>query len=333
MGNWHCISNSCAEVHYREYLPPIIRWRYLGEDWNEIEGDDYNLEETRDCSGVPWGFFYKTVASTQPRYVRPCSITVWDREYYRAYFQYSNETPFINLRIVMNREVVASSATVDSSTFLSAYDCYPSQINILVDTPVAKNRLILNTSGYGIEVRNFRPSDGDLHRCTNQCTFTVTKNGEVVHQETRNVCPEVEKLPCRLSDERKVIEIKKLPYLERVEVVPYGYQNFGFGVYQAIIPNECLNIYNNLTTTIIPQFEGFPTPTNAAQATYGHITQICSPPGCPPPEYTVICDCECESCPPNTCAVNCGDHICCYDTTTGKSIEQIEFSDYCGSAV
>ncbi len=38
MGNFHCIPESCGRVVYREYLPPVVRWRYPGEKWQEQVG-------------------------------------------------------------------------------------------------------------------------------------------------------------------------------------------------------------------------------------------------------------------------------------------------------
>ena len=181
-------------------------------------------------------------------------------------------------------------------------------------------------------ITSIERKDGLPDNC-GKCLFVVTKEGQTVYQETRAICPEVEKLPCRLNDERKEVKIEKFAYLERAEVVPYFYQNFGLGVFQAKIPDECLCIYKNTLETIIPQFYGFPTPTNTVQNVYGYITQICSAPGCPPPEYQVLCDCnDCENCPPDTCAVNCDGNICCYDNS-GVSIKEIAVADYCEGTV
>ena len=47
MGNWHCIPSSCATVSYCEYLSPVVRWRYPGEEWQEIEGDDYLVSQKK----------------------------------------------------------------------------------------------------------------------------------------------------------------------------------------------------------------------------------------------------------------------------------------------
>ncbi|NJL53497.1 MAG: hypothetical protein HC930_17425 [Hydrococcus sp. SU_1_0] len=164
-------------------------------------------------------------------------------------------------------------------------------------------------------------------------TFTITKNGKSVHQESRSVKPEVQKIPCQLSDVSKQIEIEKFPYLERVEVIPWAYQNFGANVYRNNIPSNCLNIYKGHTTAIIPLPGGIPTPSNSSidqDYSYGFITQICSAPGCPPPEYDVICDCNnCESCPGDTCGIECNGVICCYNDY-GTSIKEIAKSNYCG---
>jgi hypothetical protein len=51
MGNFHCVPSGCAEVVYQEYLPPVVRWRYPGEAWQEIVGaDNYTTEIIPDLS-------------------------------------------------------------------------------------------------------------------------------------------------------------------------------------------------------------------------------------------------------------------------------------------
>lgn len=60
MGNWHCIPSSCARVVYYEYLPPVVRWRYEGENWNEIEADDYAIEQLPgQCEGINYRMFFQ----------------------------------------------------------------------------------------------------------------------------------------------------------------------------------------------------------------------------------------------------------------------------------
>jgi hypothetical protein len=191
-------------------------------------------------------------------------------------------------------------------------------------------RLLVNTSGRGFAFIKFGVDPSYVQNCSpNQCQFKVFKNGQTIYNETRSTCPEVQKISCTLSEQNKAVKVNKLPYLERVEVVPYAYLNFGLNVFQAAIPSNCLNIYNNLTTTIIPLFNGFPTPSNSSQANYNFVDQICSYPGCPPPQFDVICDCQCQSCPGDTCPIECGDHICCYNDY-GVSVQTIPKANYCG---
>ena len=320
MGNFHCIPSSCARVVWREYLPPVVRWRYENEDWQEIEADDYAIEQKQgQCRGIQY-------------YV----------DIYRDRYRHGQ----LIERNALKRDVVYGEIE-DAYIENTQNDTHPN-LTAVYSVVIGKDR-------YGRY--NYRRSliDGDgrtgilksvnIHRVDKQpdncgdCIFTVYKNDEIVHEETRDVCSEVEKLPCRLSDISKEIKIDKFAYLERIEVIPWRYQNTlgllplaegDYASYRAIIPDECLNIYKNLTVTIIPQGQSFGTPTNATQASYGFITQICSAPDCPPPEYTVICDCDnCRECPADTCAVACDGHVCCYDTTTGKAVNSIPLAEYC----
>lgn len=142
-----------------------------------------------------------------------------------------------------------------------------------------------------------------------------------------------------MSKEQKVIKIKKIPFLERVEVVNYGYdvrlgfaidgpKDYGFLLVKDNIPDECLNIYKNNIASTIPN--NFFQIANTAENNYQLIAQICSAPDCLPPQYNVECDCDrnCEECPPGTCPLSCDDRICCYDDY-GKSIKEILIDNYC----
>ena len=336
MGNWHCVTSNCAKVVYREYLPPSIRYRYEGEDWNEITGEGltYTFELTDppfsggQCLGTR---YYCTIEFLNP------SNGVWRTASTKSGFNLTMYAPVsgwelipLNTSHVPPRYQVAANGKDINGNPVQHLFRFNGTGAITYNGQYGQSRT-------AVDLRNFKvvfndSNQQDTGTCGNppgDCIFKVFKDGVVVHEETRPDCPEVEQLDCHLSDEYKEIIIDKLPYLERVEVVPYAYQNFGLNVYQANIPDECLNIYKNLTTTIIPQFEGLPTPTNASQATYGYIAQICSHPLCPPPEYQVICDCNsCESCPSGTCAVECGDHICCYGDD-GVAVKSINKENYC----
>lgn len=111
-------------------------------------------------------------------------------------------------------------------------------------------------------------------------------------------------------DTWEAYKIEKLPYVERLEVVDFAYETFGFNLYQVPIPDECLNIYLNDVTGAVT-IPGVPFPANPFYDSWEFIAQFCSEPGQGPPEYYVICGCQ-EECPEGTCEVDCSDHICCY---------------------
>lgn len=325
MGNWHCIDSSCAKVHYREYLPPVVRWRYPGESWNEINADDYTIVQPPgqcDTNYHLQGRFEAAYKFNNPEACRglwqwqsspsspvPGKIIGWDEfiinnfnSYWRIIYEDSNGSIryYTQILDLIFRVPITNVTNCDQSG--------------------AKG-----WKGGFFSIDTIERADGEPDNC-GDCIFTITKNNEIVHQETRDVCPEVEKLDCQLSEENKVIKIDKLPYLQRVEVVDYEIVKLFLNVFRGQIPDECLNIYLNDTTGIIPLPGGVPLP--YTYTSWQLITQICSKPGCPPPEYQVICNCNCDTCPDDTCAVECDGHICCYDNN-GIAIKSIAIEDYC----
>ncbi len=52
MSIFNCIPNGCGRVLWQEYLPSVVRWRYPDGEWNEIEGDNYSVDELpAQCCG------------------------------------------------------------------------------------------------------------------------------------------------------------------------------------------------------------------------------------------------------------------------------------------
>ena len=322
MGIFNCIPNGCGRVVWREYLPRVVRWKYPGEDWQEIEGDRYEIDRMpAQCCGT-WDI---TIKYSVPgcNGLKTYSGTTVRRIPYGTYrrIEYRTDNPrtrtliqiiYYDCNQKIEKPVYVWSSTGKSSVIPNCGD--PEAIH---DMP-----------GSTYEITKVVRADGDDIGCT-QCFFTVYKGRDIVHTEVQEDCPQVEQLPCRLSDVINEIKIEKIPYLQRLEVVDFAYQNFGLNVFRREIPNECLNVYRNLTTVLAPLPGGIPVPANNVQDHYELVTQICSAPGCPPPEYNVICDCDCEKCPTNTCAVECGNHVCCYDSLTGKAVKEIEIERYC----
>ncbi len=68
MGLFHCIESSCARVEYQEYLPPVVRWRYPGEEWQEIEADDYSIETIETELELDAYYYWEAQVIWQYRY-------------------------------------------------------------------------------------------------------------------------------------------------------------------------------------------------------------------------------------------------------------------------
>lgn len=331
MGNFHCIPESCARVVWREYLPPSIRYRYPGEDWQTIEGaDDYAIEQEQGKCPAKYHIFGRFV-SLQTAY---CYQLRWWRTWKAVVgTDVISYSPILFngvwvLPLVNNQYMSCSTIRQDWWDSRDLRDGLGGGIRY---RKYGSSCINVTSPEYGDRLEQYYPIqiirvDGQPDNC-GDCVFKVIKNGETVYQETRSECPEVEQLDCHLSDEYKEIKIEKLPYLKRLEVVDYSIETFGLNIVRGNIPDECLNIYRNDTTGVIPT--PVPVPGGIYQS-WDYIAQICSAPNCPSPEYTVICGCDrCESCPSDTCAVECDGQICCYNDL-GVAVKQIDISNYCG---
>lgn len=336
MGNFYCIPEGCGRILYQRYVSDYLKLVYPNHG--------------------TWIFRGKNLTVTNEQVVRQgqsafCCANVYDVE-----FTYRTEHINPDLQAPTRWE------TYRNSSFLGDLDTSYGSGGFLVDNNTPRSPSInsiffrstpcdqtlgayrnYETTGvFYYEITNdINIIKWDflytLDNCQYDCRTTVRgidESGESFEWVKDHFeCPEVTR-GCRLSDEIRQIDIKKVPYLERIEVRDHGigYLPIAAPLYTRYeIPNECLNIYNTntwaapfvLDTVAAP---GFLNP-------YVFIAQICSDPGCPPPEYNVVCDCECESCPDGSCPVECGDHICCYDITTGKAIKEISINQYCGEEI
>ena len=310
---FHCIPEGCGKVFYRPYLAPVVRWRYPGEDWREIEADDYSIDQLpAQCCGS-WDI---TVSYSVPgcNGIRTYSGTTTKRIPYGTFrrLEYVLDNPFADT--VIQIIYFDCNQNIEKKLFVWSSSGKSSVIPNCGD-PLATHDL----PGSTYEVVNAVQIGGSDAGCT-FCSFTVYKNQQIVHNETRQECPEVEVLPCRLSDTFKEIEVEKLIYYQGIEVVNFARDT----IFTVPIPPNCLNIYKtDLQPSIIPLPDIYPD--------YTFVAQICSDVGCPPPEYEVICGCDsCEFCPPGTCPVLCQGVICCHEKTTGKAIKSIPVEQYCG---
>jgi hypothetical protein len=329
MGNWHCIPSNCAEVVYQEYESGKIRWRYGAEPWQEIAADNYSVEQEKGKCNVT--YLVNGVAARNG--VNYCETpNLLDNNWL-----FNVVGPVYGLKAQFTRQDDRYSCP-NYTSIVGKANLYLAYLSCGLNPNDTAHSIIYfyepHTINNVVKITSIVRTDGQPDNCGN-FVFTITKKGVVVYAETRAVSPEVEKIPCKLSTTKKQIEIRKIPYLDRVEVVDYAYDvrlgllvdssNYGFLVAKKPIPSQCLNIYNNSITSTIPTNVA-----NTPENLYLQIAQICSAPGCPPPEYQVICDCNnCESCPDGTCAVECEGQICCYGSN-GVSVKSIALENYCG---
>jgi len=340
MGLFHCIPEPCSTVRWREYLPPKIRWRYPGEIWQEIDGDNYSTEVVPDLSrNTAYRIkyrSYKTTPDGQPsqwdttertlstQYIIDGIESWWldvdhpnpiypPRSFYK---RYPPEARYVTREILGN---VTPPSSYRTANFRLGY----------ISKGIETIRSVL--SEVGIWFTNLEAVDPAKR--TSACVFRIYRNGQIVHQETRSVCPEVEKTAYQLSNDIKERSIDKVAYTERIEIRDQSITPIFVGptdlplIDVKPLPRNCLNIYS--TYTLAPPLLSEYVPLPGVLNPYSFIQQICSVSGGPPPEYEVICGCtDCEKCPPETCPVYCDGQICCYNDY-GVSVKEIPIDRYC----
>lgn len=357
----HCTSSSCVEVYWWDYTPSVIRWRYPGEEWQEIEADDYQVKtQPGQCNTK---YFIEAEATYQGSNVGNLFVC---GETMRIVSKRQFDGNIISVDKIENPENRAFGFAVvwkNRSGIIESFNVGVNGYKIGrtggFGTIVWNNECrFVNYNSGGKNIRNvqIKRVDGKEDNC-GDCEFIVYKNGEIVYQETRDDCPEVEQLPCRNNGKPNVIKIRKVPFVSKIFVSDVsitqefrGKSDFRFPFIKVEkLPPGCLNIYKVFSFISEPFNDTGEAPdpgdvirdffedpevnegTFIGLNPYRFISQICSTEGCPTPTYRVLCDqsCQdCKNCPSGSCPVECGGHICCYDKT-GKAIEQIPIADYC----
>lgn len=168
--------------------------------------------------------------------------------------------------------------------------------------------------------------------CPSECKFSVFEDGVLVFSRTESICPIVNVFTCGLDEDSTnnfnidldehdlllIIEGKgDLPItLEELLREATSFYN-GFPSDTSLVdnissqglgnPNECLLFLR------INEFKSVDV-----------VKQICSTPDCTIPQYTVECE-GTRECPDETCEVECGDYICCYNAE-GISVKQFSIT-------
>ncbi|MGK7949882.1 MAG: hypothetical protein AB4368_14130 [Xenococcaceae cyanobacterium] len=169
------------------------------------------------------------------------------------------------------------------------------------------------------------------------CTFTLYDYDGIpgnTHVITGyNFPPTYLEITGKLESKWLAYKVEKKAWIERLEVVGFAYNFSSIGIldisrnifeFFSPIDSSCFNVYvtNNTEDLIIPPIA----PTGYVEPMFPWETelkyQICNENKNEPLKFYVTCGCESEICPPGTCKVDCGDHICCYDSN-GIAVAEI----------
>ena len=252
MGLFHCVGSGCTEVRYQPYKKVGgIKYRYRSEDWITIpEGDDFEINDNRrgQCTGN-----YRYSIEFDCQTVRPNGSPSYN----------SNWRHSIYFRVGQKILNPSSPIYFDGlyPTGVERYkEAYADGVTLTGDRITNRSAANVNNEGFlpstltNVEiVLYYRPNrykeielDSKYDNC-GKCEFKAFSNGNVICTESRNECPEVivsNSDDYKLSDRTKVVQIEKLPFLERVDVVPWAThqpqiqfdieelegQQYGFGI-------------------------------------------------------------------------------------------------------
>lgn len=174
----------------------MIRYRYPDESWQEIDGDEYTLEQEKgECPVLyhAFGTFFSKNHSAGG-----CDKNAW----WRTKVSLNGSVvkswqPIVNSSnywtIELNNGTFQDLTTIPQSQYDSNYLTNSSFGGIVYKTD--GGRFCTNRSrpgdGTGVVLTKLIRIDGQSDNCGDYI-FTVTKNGQVVYQETREEIPEVE---------------------------------------------------------------------------------------------------------------------------------------------
>lgn len=324
----------CLKIEKYEQ-PPRIRYQYPGQEAVEVIADDYSVEpETGKCQTdyQAIGTFSGTVNNPNDQSMQCGNSYNWftspgDKIPGEIIdYRFANKNGTAQILTVTSIDVDGNVSETNHQCRIIAYDRFLDQD---VNVPA-----IYRDGCFDIDIRyprgenfvlsNFVRLDGEADDC-GDCVFKIIKDGEVVQELISPECPNVKKLACELGiPEYLQIDTNPLGY---VEVTESGYSGIDGNGSPYEMPAECLEIYN--VSVYLP----IGSTTGQTQPIRNRLGQFCSIAGCPPPRISPNgenCP-ECKTCPPNTCAIQCEEVICCHDLD-GYVVETIPLDNYCEEA-
>jgi hypothetical protein len=320
-----------------------IRYRYPSENWQEIIADNWTIQPQTITQTQSFSWYsihaqgvikdrFPYVPPEQPIIYSPGQIVTcrvqssYPGEITNVWFDNSQS----NWRIHFNYNQPNSNGTCTSLPIFTTMVTNSSPARVAkVGSSTSVNPGFLQFISYQL-IEDTSKTPIVCKKSTNQCTFTAFCDSQIVHQEIRSTCPEVQNLGCFLdSSKQKTVEVELNPF----DIL---YISTGTG---GIIGTVFANFLNALSlalqnipfaTSLLQTIEEF-LKNNPPECTLitvvrnlsnvETIDQICSSCNCQPPYAFTVCFSK-EDCPLDTCKVDCGTHYCCYNEQ-GISIKSL----------
>lgn len=324
-----CVEGSgawCVKAIVPTITPEKIRYRYPDEDWQELEAKDYFIVQPPSVP-AEWG-------DTGEFY--DCFIEDTNKAFVECIFQ---AMPYRYRLLVNNGYAPFKVFSEDYGTDFTVLDANTCQRVAVAEVPVKRYTVRCqetpNGSNYSriladiraeasLPVNNIlriqkliKSSNGEQWQSpASRCIFRVFDgNNQEVFSRTESVCPQVEVIPekCEFKPQNKQIVAKHRKI--------------------ALLLNQYLKVDtedNCIVVRVITEGVNDSFPSNLIFRR--EIARVCSPEGCPPPQYEVECPCKpCDGkkCPPGTkTRILIGNRLQCVDAN-GCIISEIPFDKDC----
>lgn len=303
-----------------------VRYRYPGEDWITVSGDDYKITDERkgQCAGANYD-----VSATNTELFADGNVF--------------NERSLIGGIVWNVRKILNPSAPF---TFREQDNLIPGLYRQAVfeyeDMNGNVREFISYSSGATVGYVGGQVSNLDIYRVNSQggrwfnesycgfCMLTIYRNGAIVLKVENDVCPEVEVIgnECVIGVSEKK-EVETTPLGNIFVSVTHFNRN---GTQAQDMPPECIAIYNQIPYLPLGSSPTFGTNGQTAQIMQ-FIGEWCSSEGCNRPEVIRLGDNCKENCPNGTCPIVCGESVCCADPNTGQIVQEIPLNEYGGSEI
>lgn len=331
---WELSKERTARIIVTPLTKKIV-WQYPGEPKQEIEADDYTVVQ-KTVGQINYYKFYLIYATgtvngrfppqtTVPAILQDgASITI--RTGTSHYGEITNFVPLAgspNWRL-SHTYGVAGNTNCPLRTIESPLYWQNSNGGLQTVTTTSST-----SSSPGVKnISNFYlvedPNRKDFFTCRQsspECLFTVFKCGQIVHQEKRSICPQVETYTCDYEfNQEKIIEVNLNPFdVLFISKGSGGIIGFFWDVFLNLFKLALENLpFTSPILEALDQVHKLNPPECSlitvlrGLSTVEVIDQTCSLCNCPPPRLLI--ECNPKDCDYGTCKVDCDTHYCCYDS-------------------